>query len=382
MRFELKNYKDKEGQSVVRLVLGSGDMKKRIHTQLKIEPRYFQNKLNNWIKRTHPNAVYLNNYLASFYLKHKNFDALKDVLTVKAAIEIYLKSRLASDLQPSTLKKINTSLHDWLEFLAKTSTTNLNVMSVDRRLVHDFFNYQINMGNRRSTANHKVKDLMAMFNFLKNELELIPLNPIEGIRFKNVGNEVKKVMTLSQIQKLLEYQPKTKLEKLGKDMWFVSFHAKGLRISDIVLMKKDQVEVSSEGKFVTLNTKKTGAPIRIWLSERLEGYIEEYDNPDSIFLFDLGQRAETVRDVDRINSKIRKGLKEIGSKLGIAELKGVHTSRSAFAQMASEGRSTLQEIQQALGHTKITTTQVYLDRLTPNAHEEMVENVMKRVYEG
>lgn len=379
MRFELKNYKDKEGLSIVRLVLVQGSIKRRIHTELKIESKYFQNKVNSWIKRSHPNHIFLNNYLAGIYKKHASVDIFKKPLDFDGALELYWNNKRVDGLAENSIAKIKTSLNDWKRFLIHHNKLKLSILSYDRQLVGQYFIFLLEHGNKRSTANHKVKDLNAMLNFLKNSLDVIPYNPVEGVRFKNVGNAIKQVLTIDQINQLIEYEPEAKLEKLGKELWLISFNCKGLRVSDLVLLKKTNY-IAEEGKeFISLLTQKTGIPIKVEVNEPLRKLLNSYRKEESEYLIDLGQRNDSMREVDRINASIRKGLKQISAKLNIGALTGIHTARSAFAQIANQLDTPVQHIQKALGHTKVSTTELYLERLTPDAQSELVVRVLNRV---
>lgn len=375
MRFELKNYRDKEGKSIVRLVLNSGKEKKRIHTELKIEPKYFQNKKDAWIKPNHPNAIYLNNYLSSVYLKYARVDLFAEILTFEKALDLYLKAKSFDGIQVRTLMKIRTSLHEWRDFLTYRNKLKMSILSYDRNLVTEYFNSLITSGNKRSTANHKVKDLVAMMNFLMSNMQLIPNNPLNGIKFKNVGNAVKRVLNVTQIREIKSFKPRTSLEELGQDMWLFSFYSKGLRISDIILLKKKDRQSEEGGEYLTIVSQKTRVPLRIKVTPETKEILEKYNDRNTLYLLSLGQKSDSISDVDRINAKIRKGIKLMASRLDISELTGVHSARSAFAQLANVSKAPIQEIQNALGHTKVTTTETYLDRLTPSSHEDLVQQV-------
>ena len=118
--FILKNYiRQRDGKSNVLLTIQSGTKKKRVATSVFIEPKYFSNKHNQWIKRSHPRHAELNTHLAEFYNKHRSEDVTTSIPSLSACIDQYLNSSFFWNTAP----RIKKGYKVFLQIGASSSTS-------------------------------------------------------------------------------------------------------------------------------------------------------------------------------------------------------------------------------------------------------------------
>lgn len=122
----------------------------------------------------------------------------------------------------------------------------------------------------------------------------------------------------------------------------------GLRLSDIKLLRWENLYCDGEQWRVSIVVKKTQRPLYIpisqhameWLPERREG------QPDNAPVFSLPSNTDAI---------LRKWAKENG----ICKRVTFHTARHTFATMMLTVGSDIYTVSKLLGHTKVSTTQIY-----------------------
>jgi integrase/recombinase XerD len=164
------------------------------------------------------------------------------------------------------------------------------------------------------------------------------------------GDDVRLLLNQPDPTKALGMRDQTMLELL---------YATGLRVSELVSLKTQQIDL--QGNFLTVKgkgAKVRAVPFGTWARERLLCYIREFrprllKGKPSPFLF-----------VNRSGGSLtRQGFwKLIGRyalAAGIEKKVSPHTLRHSFATHLLEGGADLRSVQIMLGHADISTTQIY-----------------------
>lgn len=375
-RFELKGYVDKKGLSQIRLVKQSGQTKRRFTTDLKVEPKYFQNKHNFWIKKSHTNYIYLNNRLSKFYEKHKDIDPRTGPLSLDQGFRLYVEHVEKSDRAPATKVKVEKSLRDMRTYFDSVKLLSKPILSLSNKAVREYFEFGLAEGKKATTMKAKIKDLQACINYLVGELEVLPENPIGSLRLRKTKQETKPKPTLDEVLELIDYEPRSSSEELAKDVWCFSLYAKGIRISDIYRLKNEDLDYS-RGE-ILIRQKKTGDPVAIPLTEPLKEILKKYANGTE-YLFDFEQIKDNHKHVDGVASRLRKGLKSICSHSNIRRIQGIHTARHSFGMLSRMANASISEIQHALGHSSPGTTENYIKQHSPESQLDLVHRVFAQI---
>jgi integrase/recombinase XerC len=366
--FFLKDYvRKRDGKAKIMLTIQDGTKKKRFATRLAIEPKYFQNKHNHWIKKSHPHYITLNHKLAVFYQEHKAWDPHSEDPSISKCFEIYLGSSHYLGLAPTTQMKVNGILMgEWKIHFESLGLWAKPYLTLSPRVIKSITEKMRLSGLSDQTIYKKVATLKSLFNQLYKKLAIIEQNPIDGVSVPN-PKPIKEAIPKKEIIALLQYVPKTAVEELTTDLWKFSFYSQGLRISDVVSLEYDHIDW--EDRRVQRIQTKTKQPISFAITSETQRLIEKYQN-QSAFVFDLGFDPSDPRSVDRINARIRKSLKHICKKLNLKHLGHIHTARSSYAQIMS-AQIPLTELSASLGHASTITTHEYLGRHMNYADQEL-----------
>lgn len=204
--------------------------------------------------------------------------------------------------------------------------------------------------------------LSALRTFLRYmvELQVIRTSPADIIENPKVIKTLPKPVTVDEAFSLCD--------SLGEDASSIRdqlicemLYASGLRVSELVSLDVDQIDLSSRLIRVMGKGKKERiVPIHKACAKLLEKWLFEYRpdllmSPDEKALF-LGDRG------GRIHVRVvRVMLSRLGLKLNVARRLHPHRLRHSYATHMLESGADLRSIQELLGHATISTTERYLE---------------------
>ena len=371
--FILKNYiRQRDGKSNVLLTIQSGTKKKRVATSVFIEPKYFSNKHNQWIKRSHPRHSELNTHLAEFYNKHRSEDVTTSIPSLSACIDQYLNSSFFLEYRPSHQERLQGVLNDWREFFHQSGILNRPYNQLNSKTVKSKLELMKKVGTSQSTVYKKLGVLKRCFTVLCDEIEYISTNPVQSITVPK-GTTTKEKLPVEEVKSMLTVKPKSHAQQFALDMWRFSFFAQGIRISDIVDLRKEHIDWKN--RRVGKNQVKTKNAISFAITDEIEQTLKKYDNPTQ-FAFDLSHDPNDSRSADRINSRIRKSLKGLCKREGIKRINKMHDARRAFTQIAVDAKLNIQDISASLGHSSTEVTHQYIGKKSNHINPEL-EHILK-----
>jgi len=206
--------------------------------------------------------------------------------------------------------------------------------------------------NPRSIQRH-LSSAKGFFRFLKKN-GLISTSPFDLVTAPKSASNLPEVLTPEDVEQLLNFKPNGLLEI--RDMAIVEvMYSSGLRVSETVNINISDFEEEMDFLRVLGKGSKTRlvpmgrfavSAIKNWLTER-----NKIDNDsDALFLSSRGTRL-SVRSV-----QLR--LKKMATKQGLPPIHP-HMLRHSFATHMLESSGDLRTIQELLGHSSLSTTQIY-----------------------
>jgi integrase/recombinase XerC len=198
--------------------------------------------------------------------------------------------------------------------------------------------------------------LRGFFDFLIKE-RVLGLNPAQGVRAPKAPRKLPRLLDVDQMSGLLEADREGPLETRDMAMWEL-FYSSGLRLSELTALNVVDMDLvggaahvrSGKGRksrYVPVGSKATEAVAR-WLSERAN---VASPGEEALFVSRLGTRI--------VPRTVQMRLQRWARKLGVAEQVHPHMLRHSFASHMLEASSDLRAVQELLGHSNISTTQIY-----------------------
>lgn len=123
----------------------------------------------------------------------------------------------------------------------------------------------------------------------------------------------------------------------------------GISFIDIKNLTTDNLVETNGALWIVSKRQKTGVPFRVKLMDIPKRIIKQYEP------FRTGYRLFDIASYSAINQRI----KRVAKKCGIEKRISFHVSRHSFAVMALNYGMPIESVSKILGHTKITTTQIY-----------------------
>ena len=268
---------------------------------------------------------------------------------------------LASEkgLSKNTLYSYKTDLDQFTSFIEKK---NIKTRDFKNKDIKEFVSTFKNRGYEKSTVSRKISSLTHFFNFLLDEKE-IEINPLSNFEIPKQTKKLPTILSNEHIDKILKF---TKQDQSAAGIRLYTMieilYATGIRISELVEMKlssiyedKNFLLVSGKGNKERLVpiSKKTRKTLEKYLTVR-DHFIS--DKNKSIWMFPSKQSSIGHITRQRFNQLLNELNLEAG--LGIKRI-SPHKLRHAFATHLLENGMDLRSLQQILGHSDISTTQIY-----------------------
>ncbi len=255
------------------------------------------------------------------------------------------------NLSINTTKSYERDLKKLCIFLKDLKISNYSNINVDicSAWIGDLYSQN---NNPRSIQRH-LSSAKGFFRFLKKN-GLISTSPFDLVTAPKSASNLPEVLTPEDVEQLLNFKPIGLLEI--RDMAIVEvMYSSGLRVSETVNINISDFEEGMDFLRVLGKGSKTRlvpmgrfavSAIKNWLTER-----NKIDNDsDALFLSLRGTRL-SVRSV-----QLR--LKKMATKQGLPPIHP-HMLRHSFATHMLESSGDLRTIQELLGHSSLSTTQIY-----------------------
>ncbi len=263
---------------------------------------------------------------------------------------------LEKGLSRNSLDAYSRDLAGYLDFLLGNQLSRLS--EADTPVILKYLLELRDKGlSKRSRARHLVV-LRGFYNYLVAE-KILAHNPASVIDLPKTGMKLPEILTLTEVKSLLAAPDRKTSRGLRDTAMIELLYASGLRVSELVLMKLQDVNL--EVSFVRVfgkGAKERVVPIGAYARNQLEIYIRS-GRP----LLLKGVPSSYLFVARRGNPMTRQGfwklLKKYASAAGLHKNVTPHTLRHSFASHLLEGGADLRSVQIMLGHTDISTTQIY-----------------------
>jgi len=224
-------------------------------------------------------------------------------------------------------------------------------------------------GYAASTVARKVASLKSLFHFLAAEAR-IRSDPTATLESPRTEKRLPKALSQEDVERLLAAPSQDKSPKGLRDRAILELlYATGMRVSELVSLNLEDVSLKwGNVRCLGKGSKERLIPIHDAAIYALEQYMKEgrpglRPRSEEKALF-VNQRGERLT---------RQGLwliiKEYAQAVGIGSRVSPHVLRHSFATHILRGGLNLRQVQELLGHSSISTTQVYTQVTTQRLRE-------------
>ncbi len=226
-------------------------------------------------------------------------------------------------------------------------------------------------GYRDTTTARKVAALKSFFGFL-HENGAVDADPTESLGSPRVGRSLPKFLTEDQVTTLLDLASLSGTPEGQRDANILELlYATGLRVSELVSLNLQDIDFQegyircwgkgSKERIVYLYPKAV-TQLKRYISKHRQNLVVGKKDEPALFINHRGDRLT--------RQWIWSVLKTYGEKAGIDQRVTPHTLRHSFATHLLQNGASLRHVQELLGHSSISTTQVYTHMTTNYLHQE------------
>ncbi len=297
----------------------------------------------------------------------KNFDNLSSNFLLSIVTEKNMSLNTASSYKA-----------DLKVFFSFINQENFNFLTLRKDDIHKFFQNQKDRGFSDNTIARRLSTIKQFFKFLVRE-GFFDRNPCEDIKNFRKEKKIPGFLSQEEVLKILNSASnvgKNKLEKFRNKALIEILYASGMRVSELVSLRKSHFSGSPELILIKgKGNKERMVPISKIALSAIRTYLAELKQTDmalykSDFLFPSRSKNGYLN-----RERFFLIIKEIANYAGLnAQYVSPHKIRHAFASHLLFNGADLRVIQTLLGHKNLSTTEIYTHILD--------EKIIKSVHEN
>ncbi|HBT89252.1 site-specific tyrosine recombinase XerD [Desulfobacter sp.] len=275
---------------------------------------------------------------------HELADAYMDYLTIEKG------------LSANSITAYGTDLASYINYLSDNGIEEIR--DADTTAILGWLVYLTRQGLSAKSRARYLVSIRGFYKYLAAE-KLITANPLKDIDIPKTGRHLPGVISVNEVEALLNAcEPTTPKGQRNLAMMEIMYGA-GLRVSELVFLKVVDVNLDAglvrvmgkgaKERIVPIGSKAKDAA-RLWLDQGRPMALKQLSS-DFLFIARAGQPMT--------RQAFWKIIKKYALVAGIVRPISPHTLRHSFATHLIEGGADLRSVQTMLGHSDISTTQIY-----------------------
>jgi len=258
-------------------------------------------------------------------------------------------------LSQNTLESYQRDISYFISFIKKQRR---DVREADRKLVVDYLKHLRDKGQANSTVSRNMASLRSFYQFMVEE-NVLEDNPTYQLETPKLEKKLPRVLSSEEVERLLAQPQKDGNMGLRDKAMLELLYASGIRVSELVSLNVSDfnpevgfLRCTGKGK------KERIVPVGSVAIDCVQEYIQKsrqrlvrIEDEKALFVNQHGKRLT--------RQGFWKILKKYSRSARISGEITPHTLRHSFATHLLENGADLRSVQEMLGHSDISTTQVY-----------------------
>jgi len=269
----------------------------------------------------------------------------------------YLK--LERNLSMHTVRSYNSDLEQFFSFLSETAVGSVG--EIDHLHIREFLS-ELQKGDiQKRTIARKICSLRSFFKFCYQN-GIVSSNPLEKVNSPKLGRKLPSFLYLESVELLLDAPDRT-ANGLRDKALLEMLYASGMRVGELEQLNCNDIDFENcQVLVVGKGNKERMVPIGSYAMAALQEYLHKVrplfagrvvddSQRDALFLSQKGTRLSSRG----IRYLVKKYVNKASLQAGISP----HSLRHSFATHLLEKGADLRCVQELLGHTSLSTTQIY-----------------------
>lgn len=277
--------------------------------------------------------------------------------------EFLLYLKIDKKYSENTIVSYQNDLRKYADFMREK---RVEIEEVSKKDIEEFLDYLKKNKLNISSISHTISTIRTFYKFLAIHQKLAK-SPVDLIELPKLRKKIPTVLSEEDIVKLLSIHPTTHFEYRNKAMLELMYGT-GLRVSELVGLTIYDIDLEED----IVRTKGKGSKERIIplgdmaldsLKEylKIRGEMFKRNINDYLFLNNHGNKL-TRQGFFKI-------IKKVAKENGVETEFSPHTLRHSFASHLLKHGADIRSIQELLGHSDVSTTQIYTQIEDPTKKE-------------
>lgn len=270
-------------------------------------------------------------------------------------------------LSSNTLQSYKRDIDQYIAFLK-----DMNLSTIESSSKTTVIAYLLNLqkkGRATSTISRNLASIRSFYQYL-SRVKIVEGDPTVNLESPKAEKKLPQILSTKEVELLLEQPKCTDLKGYRDKAMLEVLYATGIRVSELISL--DLEDANCEVGFIRCNkgSRERIVPIGTMAIKALKDYLEKARH---LLIADMNEKSLFVN----VNGKrlTRQGfwkiIKQYKNQAKISKEITPHTLRHSFAAHLLENGADLRSIQEMLGHSDISSTQIYA---------QLAKNKIKDVY--
>lgn len=271
-----------------------------------------------------------------------------------------------------------------LSLMRQFRSVDIHFNQIDLNYLREFEIFLRQRHNQNNSIATKFSVLKAVYNKALSENVFIakshPFNQFKVGSFWTTTR--KRAITKEDILTLfaIDLSNRDFYTQLAKDIFLFSYFMAGINFKDIALLKYCDIQ---NGR-IYYTRGKTGKIMNCKLNEEAEKIISKYDRESTTedYIFPILNRnihnteRQILNRVHKVLGHINACLQQLSKELGLQIPLTTYVARHTYATVLKRSGVNIALISESLGHSDISTTQIYLDSFENSQIDEAMKNLL------
>ncbi len=257
-------------------------------------------------------------------------------------------------LSDNTLQSYNRDIKLYCNYLERN---NLDAIETGEADIKTYLDSLKDNGKAVSTISRNLASLRSFYQYL-HRTRVMTTDPTTNLESPKIERKLPKILSSEQVELLLEQPKCTDLKGYRDKAMLELVYATGIRVTELISLNVDDIDLENKTIRCVGKNKERVIPIGSLAINALKDYLEKSRNvlikteeDPALFINVNGQRLT--------RQGFWKIIKQYKTQANIDVDITPHTLRHSFAVHLLENGAELSAIQEMLGHSDISSTQVY-----------------------
>ena len=262
------------------------------------------------------------------------------------------------DEKKSSKNTLESYMRDINQFLSYCSANNISSFSeVSPDIILNYIKFLRSFGKSEATIARVTASLRSLFAYLLNN-DLLASNPVKSVKLAPAQKKLPEILTNREVVQLLA-QPDCSNYKGCRDKAMLELlYATGIKVSELIDLKLSDINLQIG--ILHLHTESSQRVVPIY-PEAVKAVTNYITSVRGVIISEKGENKlfTNMNGQPLTRQGFWKIIKQYAAQAKISKDITPHTLRHSFAAHLLENGAQLNDIKEMLGHSDISTTQVY-----------------------